>query len=136
MAINLDYVVQAYNAVRNARAVRRHAYEAEDAKLEEDQDKIKVLLLQLLQAQGARSIATDHGTVFTTEKIRPSAADWGAIWEWAKNNDGFEIVEKRLKTTFIKQYMEENEGRLPPGINAHRELEVNVRRTGDQNTNP
>lgn len=125
---NLDSVVQIYTTIRDARAAKRHAWEKEDAALEEDQHKLKVLMLDLLNQTGAKSIATTHGTVYRSEKIKPSAADWGAIWQWMKDNDGFDLMERRLKSTFIKTYMEENDGAIPPGVNVHREYEVSVRR--------
>ena len=128
-ASNLGRIVQAYNAIRDARTARRRAFETADQELEADQNKLKVVMLALLNQTGAKSIATDFGTVYRSEKIKPSAADWQAIWEFAMNNDGFEIVEKRLKAAFVKQYMDENEGRPPPGVNVHREFEVSVRRS-------
>lgn len=132
--INLDRVVQAYNAIRDARTVRRHAWEKEDLALEEDQHKLKVLMLGMLNDAGATSFKTESGTVYRSEKVKPSAADWGAIWEWAKANDGMDIFERRLKATFIKTYMDENGGALPPGVNVHREYEVAVRRPTGSST--
>lgn len=127
MPIPLDKVVEAHQAIKAARTARRHAWEKEDLALEEDQHKLKVLLLELLNQQGAKSIATAHGTVYRREVMKPSAADWGAIWAWAKANDAMEIFEKRLKAKFISDFQEENGGNLPPGINVHREFEVSVR---------
>lgn len=126
--INLGRIVQVYNAIRDARTAKRHAWEAEDQKLEADMNQLKAFLLDNLNKTGAKSIATDHGTIFRTEKLRPSAADWGAIWDWMVKNDGFDLMERRLKATFIKQFMDENNGAIPPGINVHREFEVSVRR--------
>lgn len=126
--VKLSQVVQVYSAIRDARAAKRHAYEAEDNALDEDQRKLKVLMLALLNETGAKSIATDHGTVYRTEKLKPSGADWGAIWDWMKANDAPELLERRIKATFIKEYMDEHEGAIPPGINVHREYEVSVRR--------
>jgi hypothetical protein len=127
-AFPLDRVVQARQAIKDARTVKRHAWEKEDLALEEDQKKLDTLLLDMLNKNGASSIATEHGTVIRSLKLKPSAADWGAIWAWAVANNGFEIVEKRLKAAFIKEYMDENDGAIPPGINVHREYEVSVRR--------
>ena len=128
-SINLDKVVQAYNAIRDARAARRHAWEEADLALETDQDTLKRLMLQLLNENGAKSIATEHGTVYRTEKIKPSAADWRALYDWIMvDAERFEALEKRIKSTFIKTYMDENGGALPPGVNVHREFEVSVRR--------
>lgn len=125
----IDRVVQARQAIKDARTVKRHAWEKEDLALEEDQKKLDVLLLQLLNQQGASSIATDHGTVIRSLKLKPSAADWAAIWEWIVQDPARgELLERRLKTAFIKEYMEANNNAIPPGINVHREYEVSVRR--------
>lgn len=137
-AFPLDKVVQARQAIKDARTTKRHAWEKEDLALEEDQHKLDMLLLQMLNAQGASSIATGYGTVIRSLKLKPSAADWGAIWEWMKENDAADLLERRLKTAFIKEYMEahktvdaegrETQGPPPPGINILREYEVSVRR--------
>lgn len=127
-AINMDRMVEAYNAIRDARTVKRHAWEKADLALEEEQLTLKRFMLNHLNNNGAKSIATDHGTVYRTEKLKPSAADWTAIWTWMQENDGMDLLERRLKTTFIKTYMDENDGAIPPGINVHREYEVSVRR--------
>ena|GEM_PF-2197456 len=128
-AINIDRLVQAFNAIKDARTVRRHAWEAEDLALEQDQDKIKLVMLDTLNRLGGKSIATDHGTIYRTEKIRPSAADWNVVYDWIiADPDRFEVLEKRLKAVFVKQYMEDNAGAAPPGVNVHREYEVAVRR--------
>jgi len=129
-ATELERVIQAHNAIKNARASARRAYEAQDADMEEDQKKLKAWLLGQLNVTGAKSIVTALGTVFRREVMKPSAADWGAIWAWMKEHDAPDLVERRLKVTFIKEYMAANAGALPPGINIHREFEVSVRQPG------
>jgi len=136
-AIKLDRVVQAYSAIRDARTARRHVWEAEDLLLETDQNTLKVLMLDLLNKNGATSIKTEHGTAYRSEKLKPSAADWGAIWDWAVANNAMDIFERRLKAAFIKEYMEAHDGAVPPGVNVHREYEVSVRRpNGSTNQEP
>lgn len=125
---NLDNVVVAYNAIRDARTARRHAWEKADLELEEQQNILKRFMLDLLNKNGAQSIKTSSGTVYRSEKLKVGGADWGAIWAWAKEHDAMDIFERRLKTTFVKEYAEENGGAVPPGINVHREFEVAVRR--------
>lgn len=128
-SINLDRVVQVFNAIKDARTVKRHQWEAEDAALEADQQQLKVLMLELLNNIGGKSIATEHGTVYRSEKIKPSVADWTAVYAWIMADpDRFEVLEKRVKSTFIKQFMDEHGGAIPPGVNVHREYEVSVRR--------
>lgn len=127
--VTLDKVVQVFSAIRDARTAKRHAWEAEDAALEADQDKLKQLMLAILNQTGAESIRTEHGTAYRTMKVKPSAADWSAIYAWIMADpERFELLEKRVKATFVKQFMEENNGAAPPGINVLREYEVSVRR--------
>jgi hypothetical protein len=127
--VNLDRIVGAFTAIRDARAVKRRAYDAEDAALEADQTQLKVIMLELLNSIGGKSIATEHGTVYRSEKIKPSAADWNVVYAWIMADPArFEVLEKRLKSTFIREYMEENANAIPPGINVHREYDVTVRR--------
>lgn len=128
-AFDLNRVVQAYNAIRDARTAKRHAWEKEDLALEEDQGTLKRLMLDLLNRNGAQSVKTENGTIYRSLKLKPSAADWTAIYAWiAADPERFELLEKRLKAGFVSLYMEENDGQLPPGVNAHREYEVAVRR--------
>jgi hypothetical protein len=127
-SINMGRVIEAHNAIRDARTARRHAWEAADALLEEDQNKLRAVLLGVLNASNANSMATDYGTVYRTERIKPSAADWSAIYAWIMQDpERFELLEKRLKVTTIKEYMEAT-GTLPPGVNIHREYDIGVRR--------
>ena len=125
-------IVQARQAIKDARTIKRHAWEQEDEALERDQQLLDTVLLDQLNKIGASSVSTSHGTVIRSLKTRPAAVDWGAIWEWQKANDAADLVERRLKTKFITDYMEEHGGALPPGITVHREYEVSVRRPTKQ----
>jgi hypothetical protein len=126
--VSLDKVVEAFNAIKAARQARQRAHDEADLALEEDQIKLKQVMLHLLNQNGATSIVTEHGTAYRRTVIKPSAADWNAIWQWMKDNDAADLLERRLKVGFLKTFMEENDGALPPGINVHKEFEVSVRR--------
>lgn len=127
--VPLDKVIDAHNAVRDARAALKAKFAREDADLEAEQNQLRAYLLDQLNRSGAESIKTEKGTVYRTSRIMPSAADWSAVWQFAKDNDAMEIFQKRLKTGFITEYMEENDGALPPGVNITREFDIGVRRS-------
>lgn len=127
--INVDQLVAAYTAIRNARNAAKAAFDKQDAALEEDMIKLRAVILEQMNATGAKSIATEHGTAYRVLKTKPSAADWSAIYGWIMENpERFELLEKRLKPTFIDHYAEEHDGAIPPGINVHRQYEVSVRK--------
>ena len=126
---SLDKLVQAYKAIGDARTVKRHQWEEEDQKLEAGQLKIRAAILQIMNATGASSIRTDHGTAIRSFKTKPSVADWSAVYAWIMADpERFELMEKRVKSTFVKEYMDANNGQPPPGINVYQEYEISVRR--------
>lgn len=128
-SINLDKIVEAYAKIKDARTAKKRAWEAEDSELEASMTMLKQVMLAKLNAIGGKSVATNHGTIYRTEKIKPSAADWQVVYTWIMADpDRFEVLERRLKPTFIKQFMDDNAGAIPPGVNVHREFEVSVRR--------
>ncbi len=127
--INLDKLVQVYRAISDHRAARKQAFDQEDAKLEVDQQRLKAAMLAIMNATGGESIRTANGTVIRTLKTKPSAADWSAIYSFIMADPArFELLEKRVKASFVKEYMEENNGLTPPGVNVYQEYEISVRR--------
>jgi hypothetical protein len=116
-------------AIKERRTELKRAWEAEDMQLEAAQSKLKAAMLHVMNVTGGDSVRTSHGTIIRTLKIKPSAADWSAIYGWiVENPERFELLEKRVKSTFVSQYMDEHEGQLPPGVNVHQEYEISVRR--------
>lgn len=126
--MDLDKVTRSHLKIRDKRAAIRRKFEEDDEALKSDQRKLEAVMLDHLNSNNLESTRTLHGTFYRQESIKPSAADWSAIWDWAKDNDAPEIFERRLKATFIKEHMEMHDGALPPGVNVHREYEVRVRK--------
>jgi nanoRNase/pAp phosphatase (c-di-AMP/oligoRNAs hydrolase) len=127
--MDLNKVVATYVKIRDKRAEKKRAFEAEDADLKAKMERIEAFLLQHLESVQATQVGTDHGTFYRQKDVIPSAADWGAFYDWIKQNDAFDALERRIKKTFITQYMEANEGALPPGVNVFSKYVVRVRRS-------
>lgn len=126
----MDYskVVEAYLNIRDKRAEMSKEYTTEDDKLKAIQKQLEGVMLGHLNDTGLDSARTPVGTFFRTESLKPSGSDWTALYEWIRENDAFEALERRIKRDFIKEYMETHDGELPPGVSVHREYECRVRR--------
>lgn len=124
-----DKIVEVYIKIRDARAELKRQFEAKDGELKAQAEKIEAHLLNTLNTSDMQSFKTAHGTVYRQEDILPSASDWNAFYDWVIQNNAIgEALEKRVKKAFIKQYMEEHQNELPPGISAIRQFQVRVRR--------
>lgn len=126
--MDLGKVTKAHINIRDARNELRKQYEAEDAKLKEAQLKLEGVMLDHLNQHGMDSVRTAAGTFYRQEEVTPSASDWNALYDWIKDNDAWDALERRIKKTFVKEYAEAHNGGLPPGISVFREYVVRVRR--------
>lgn len=126
--MDMNKAVTAYVRLRDARSALRHRFDEEDTALKEKQAMIEAALLNELNTLNADSMKTPAGTFYRQEEMRPSGSDWDAFYRWVKENDAFEFLEKRITKTAVKEYMELNDGAMPPGVSVHREFVVRVRR--------
>ena len=110
----------------------RRAWEEADAKLKLKQEVIESAMLKFLIDNKMDSVKTPVGTFYRQEEIMPAGADWDLIYKFITDNDAFEMLERRIKKGFVKEYMETNNGSVPPGVTVHREYVVRVRRGGDK----
>ena len=127
-AIDPDQLARVYIKIRDAKMAATAAHEKADAEFKRKLKLIENVLLGFLNDGGMESVKTESGTFYKQEDILPRGEDWGAFYEWVKENDAFEFLERRIKKTEVKTYMESHDGELPPGVAVLREYVVRVRR--------
>lgn len=126
--VDLGQVTRAHINIRDARSALRKEYDQADEKLQEAQDQLEAVMLEHLNKHDINAVRTEAGTFFKQEEITPSAGDWNALYDWIKDNDAWDALERRIKKTFIREYQEAHQGGLPPGVSVYREYVVRVRR--------
>lgn len=126
--LQVERLARAYVSIRDARSAATAAHEKADKELKAKQDKIGAVMLGFLAEHGIDSAATEAGTFYRQEELTPTGADWQAFYAWIAKHNAFDALERRIKKTFIRQYMEENANAIPPGVNVFREYVVRVRR--------
>lgn len=126
--LDLARITKAHINIRDARHQLKRDYEAADADLKKAQLKLENTMLDHLNKHGMESVRTEYGTFYRQEDVTPSASDWQALYDWIKEHDAWDALERRIKRTFIKEYQEAHNGGLPPGVSVFREFIVRVRR--------
>lgn len=125
--ITADKITEAYVNIRDKRSELKRAFEAEDALLREKLDKLEVWLMTKLTELGADQLKTEHGTAYISTRDRASCADWGSLWPWLAEHGRLDMLEKRVSTKPVAEYLDQY-GELPPGVNIERERTIVVRR--------
>jgi len=127
--ISAKKLVRIHQKITAARKALKSQFENEDSRLKEQQKVVEAAMLDFLNTTGQKTAKTDIGLFYWQEKIIPTGADWDALFRWVREENAFDIFERRIKTGFIKEYMEHNEDNLPPGVNLYREREICVRKS-------
>jgi len=124
---NVDQVIAAYVKMREKKSRMEAEVKAEVAKINEKLMKLEGWLREKADEQGVTSFKTNHGTAFMTTVDFASVADWDAVLNFIKENDAYDMLERRVSKTAVRGYIEANKS-IPAGINYGTKLEVNVRK--------
>jgi hypothetical protein len=127
-AVAVDKLVEAYIKIRDSRDEIKRDADNKMKELEAEMAVISQTLLDHFKESGIDKAGTPFGTAYRTVKSRYWTNDWGAMYDFISENDAFDLLEKRLHQTNMKQFLEENPDLLPRGLNVDSEYSVVVRR--------
>ena len=127
MSINVDQVIAAYMTLRSKKDAIEGEVKTKVDDIKAKMEKLESWIKTQADAQGVTSFKTKHGTAFLTTTDYANVGDWDAVLEFIKTNDAFEMLEKRVSKTAVRNYVE-NDKFVPPGVNYGTKLEVNVRK--------
>lgn len=126
--IPLDKMASVYIKIRARIAELTKAYDTEVEGLKAQQAEIAGVMKDMLQKMNVRSANTSGGTVILTKKTRYFPSDWSTFRDFVKENDLFDLMEKRVAQSNMQKYLQENPDVWPPGIQSETELTATVRR--------
>lgn len=127
MSVNVDQVIAAYMTLRSQKDSIEAATKEKVSGIKAKMEKLEAWIKTQADAQGVTSFKTKHGTAFLTTTDYANVADWDAVLEFIQSKGAFEMLEKRVSKTAVRNYVE-NDKFVPPGVNYGTKLEVNVRK--------
>lgn len=111
---NTEKLAKIYVKIRD----KRRELEKQVAELKEQQDTVGSQLLEICKAEGAQTIRTQFGTVSRRITKNYWTSDWDSFFKFLKDNDAFSLMQQRINSTNMAQFLEENPDLHPPGLNA------------------
>jgi hypothetical protein len=125
--ITVDKMIQAFVMLRDKRSLLKQEFEAADNALKDKQATVKTWLAKQMETLNSDQLSSRGiGTAYRSIKRRFNAIDWPSVWGFIKDNDRFDMMQKRLGEKAVSDYLDET-GELPPGIDMFQEYEINVR---------
>lgn len=127
--VNVSDIVRTYMKLRNQKEQIEAETKDRVAKLKEKMVKLESWIKEKADADGVTSFKTDHGTAFLTTTDYANVADWDAVLGFIRENEAYDMLEKRVSKLAVRGYIETNKA-VPPGVNYGTKLEVNIRKPG------
>ena len=121
-AIPLDKLVAIHAKIK----ARQELLDKQLADLEEQREEIRMAIKDQMKALGLTSVKTSFGTVSLTKTTRYNTQDWDSFKAFVLEHQVVDLLEKRIAQTNMAQFLEENPGVVPPGLNSVTEFDIRV----------
>ena len=126
--IPLDRLAKIYRKIRTEITTLTQDYDTKVEALKAQQDEIKNAMKDMMKMMGVTSVRTAQGTVVMSVKTVYDTNDWDSFKKFVVENDAVDLLEKRIAQTNMSQFLEENPGLVPPGLNSSSEYDISVRK--------
>jgi Cft2 family RNA processing exonuclease len=120
-------VIKTYMALRDKKAELEAEVKEQVAEVKEKMTKLESYLKIKMDETGLNSFKSEHGTAFLTTTDYANVADWDEVVQFIKDNDAYDLFEKRVSKMAVRGYIDQNKT-VPPGINYGTKLGVNIRK--------
>jgi hypothetical protein len=131
MSFTVEQVVETYLKLRRKKEAVENETKDRVADIKAKMTMLESWLMQKAGEDGVTSFKTTAGTAFVTTTDFANVADWDAVLTFIKENDAFDMLEKRVSKTAVRAHMDET-GDVPPGITYGSKIGINVRKaSGD-----
>ena len=125
---DINAIVEHYITLRDHKSRLDAEHKARIAEIDAQMGNAEAFLLNHLNENGLDRIGAGAGTVFVQVKTMPSLKDKGAFIEFIKQTGQVELLQARVSSTAVKEFMEHNNNQLPPGVEVTTAREISVRR--------
>lgn len=124
----IDKIIETYVKIRDKKEELYREYKSNTAELESQMAVLKHKLLDLSKETGATSFSTPLYTAYRTVKNRYWTNDWESFYGFMQDNAVMGLLEKRIHQTNMKDFMEQNPDKHPPGLHVDSEYEFTIKR--------
>jgi hypothetical protein len=127
MTVNIDDVVATYMKLRSQKDAIEAEVKDSVSVIKSKMEKLEAWIKDQADQQGVTSFKTKHGTAFLTTTDYAQVGDWDAVLNFIRDNEAFDMLEKRVSKIAVRGYIEHTKS-VPPGVNYGTKLEVNIRK--------
>jgi hypothetical protein len=126
--IPADKLVSVYRRIRAKIEEAEEEHKQFISELKDQMETVSEQLLKLCNDQNVDSLRTVEGTVTRQIKSRFWTTDWESMYKFIKEQDVPFLLERRIHTTNMRQFLDENPDLHPIGLQEDRKYAITVRK--------
>ena len=126
--IATETIIGAFVKCRDALNAKRKEFKAYEQDMKSQMAILEKELLIRCQKEGVESFKTKSGTAYKKKKDWIKVTDWPTAIGTIITDDLIHMLNKSVNKTACKEYMQENNGALPPGLEYGSMVEIGIRR--------
>jgi len=126
--MDIEIKTQELLKLRTAKAEIARIAKENTAKIQSAMDTISEDIKEYLQQNKIQSIKTKDATLYISTTHSVGVEDWSKVLGFIKENDRYDMLEKRISKTAVMEYVEEK-GVLPKGVKYSAIQSLNVRKS-------
>jgi septal ring factor EnvC (AmiA/AmiB activator) len=127
-SVPLNRLAKIYRKMRTEIQRLTQEYESQIEAIKEQQQEVINEIKDIMLATGQKTANTDEGTIMLGTKTRFTTNDWDSFKQFVMEHEVLDLFEKRIAQGNMKQFLEENPGLVPPGLNSDTEYQITVRK--------
>lgn len=127
MTITVDKVIGKYMALRAEKEALEAEIKDKVGTIKQSMSQLEAWLKLKADEDGVTSFKTEKGTAFLTTTDFAGVDDWAAVLQFIREEDAYDMLEKRVSKAAVRGYIESNKA-VPPGIKYGTKLDINIRK--------
>lgn len=128
---DINKTVAQYVALRDKKRLIEKQHKDQLAPFNNIMAELENLMLSYMQRTGSNSIATDGGTAYLSTVPRATIKDPAAFRSWVIANNMFDLADWRANAPRVMEYINDNGGKVPPGVTPSSFTSVRFRSPGE-----
>jgi hypothetical protein len=109
----IEGVVAAYRTARDKKTEIEDRHKEELKPIREQMELMERWLMKQLIDTKSESVKTSKGTAYITKTARVKVTDWSAALQHIVDNGLYHVLEQRLSTTQVQEFVEEEQANFP-----------------------
>jgi hypothetical protein len=123
----LAQMVQKYIQLRDTKAALKKEFDGKVESIDKALSSCEAYFMTRMKELGLESLPTEFGVPYQSRRNSCSVNDKQAFKQWLHDTGNWECADIRASKAAVEAFVEEHKD-LPPGLNWHAEIVVNVRR--------